>query len=167
MINFYMLKYFTFFALFYNTAFANHIIKIIDGDTIYFTKNNEIIKVRLQCADTPECGKSCGKKGQSQYINNIDIGFESYNFTKNWLMQHSKQIDIHCKNKDKYNRSVCYVIADNQNLNHLLIQEGYAVADKKYCNKEELQMMEVAKQNKKGLWALGWVEMPSEFRHKK
>ena len=162
-----MLKYLLLGFLFYNTAFANDInIRIVDGDTIYFAENNETLKVRLQCADAPECGKSCGKKGKSQYIKDIDIGYESYKFTGEWFVKNAKSIIINCKNKDKYGRNVCYLNAGNENLSHELIKNGYAFADKRYCNKEELQMMEKAKQNKKGLWALGWNEMPAEARNK-
>lgn len=162
-----MLKYFAFFALFCNTAFANPIVKIVDGDTVYFTENNETIKVRLACADAFECGSSCGKRGKSQFHGVLDLGFESYNFTRNWMLLHKDNIVIDCKNKDKYGRSVCYVLSNGENLNHLLIQEGYAFASKSYCNKEELKMMELAKQNKKGLWALGELEDPAIARHKK
>lgn len=162
-----MLKYFVFFALLCNTAFANPIVKIIDGDTIYFTENNETIKVRLQCADAFECGKSCGKRGRSQFYGAIDLGFESYNFTRNWMLLHKGNINIECKNKDKYGRSVCYVLSNGENLNHLLIENGYAVASKSYCKKDEMAMMERAKQDKKGLWSLGELENPADARKKK
>jgi endonuclease YncB( thermonuclease family) len=162
-----MLKYFFILILFCNNAFANPVVKIVDGDTVYFTQNNKTIKVRLQCADTPECGKSCKKRGKSQYIGNIDIGYLSYQFTKQWLQQNLQHITIKCKTKDKYSRSVCYVIANNNTLNYELIKKGYAYADPKYCNKSEKQMMYISQRSKQGLWGLGWTEMPSSFRHKK
>lgn len=112
-----MLKYFFVFLLVCQNVFANPVIKVIDGDTIYiyFTENNETIKVRLQCADAPECGKSYGKKGKSQYIGDIDIGYESYKFTGEWFVKNAKKITLECKKKDKYGRSVCYVVANDGN----------------------------------------------------
>lgn len=168
-----MLKYFILWVLFCNTAFANPIVKkIIDGDTLDVVINtatidNLIVRIRFKCSDTPECGEKCNKAGHSQYIGKIDIGEKSSEFTKNWLARHNYKIQLKCEKLGQYNRPECYIVANNENLNHLLIQEGYAVASEGYCNKEELQMMEFAKQNKKGLWALEWTEMPSKFRHKK
>jgi len=96
----------------------------------------------------------------------VKFDTKSYHFINQWFEDHkNNQINVHCHRKSQK----CIIIAINETwlddvLHFDLLLKGYAVANGKYCTDQEMYMMQKAQQEKRGLWALGWNETPSEFR---
>jgi endonuclease YncB( thermonuclease family) len=132
--------------------------KIIDGDTIHVVTKHGNIKVRLECVDAPESNFY----GNAQYYNGINIGDLPKKYLEEILFE--KQIFFLCDGKS-YNRKVCEVLYENQNVSNMIIQNGYGYVDKKYCTQEQIQMQEKAISKKIGLWKLGKWENPHVFRN--
>ena len=135
--------------------------KVIDGDTIKINKK----KIRLFGIDAPEREQICKKK----YVN-----FLIFNFQKNYkcgekstlaLMKKLKDKEVKCvleKNQDKYKRNIgtCYI--NNQDINKWLVNNGYAIAYKRYSKKYVLDE-QYAKKNKLGIWRGAFIE-PEKWR---
>ena len=135
--------------------------KVIDGDTIKIDEK----KIRLFGIDAPEKEQICKK---------IYLSFLIFNFQKNYkcgekttlaLSKKLKKEKIKCilrDNKDRYKRNIgiCYI--KNQDINEWLVNNGYAIAYKKYSKKYVLNE-QYAKKNKLGIWKGTFVE-PEKWR---
>lgn len=128
-----------------------YVIKIADGDTATCLTDGDKkqIKIRFAQIDAPESKQDFGnrsKQALSDYIFN-------------------KHINLKVHENDRYGRSVAEVYIGGVNVNKLMVQEGYAWAYKEY-NKdlEYLQLQEVAKVQKKGLWSHKNPIYPQDFR---
>jgi micrococcal nuclease len=112
------------------------VTKIIDGDTI-IVQGGETI--RLLGFDCDERGKSC-YMGAKERIEELILG---------------KSVILESENEDKdiYGRSLRYVFLDGENIDELMVREGYCVArfpeDSKY-KKEIVEAEEFAILNKVG-----------------
>ena len=121
-------------------AKADAKVKVIDGDSLIL--NNQ--EIRLSGIDAPEYKQTCFDAQKKEYA----CGIFSLKALKNLVHD-----DIKCKTvtKDKYKRfvSVCY--SQGVNINQKMVEEGWAVAYKRYTdayNRAEMQ----AKKAKKGIW---------------
>ena len=135
--------------------------KVIDGDTIKIDEK----KIRLFGIDAPEKEQICKK---------IYLSFLIFNFQKDYkcgekatlaLLNKLKDKKVKCiikENKDRYKRNIgiCYV--KNQDINKWLVNNGYAIAYKKYSKKYVLNE-KYAKENKLGIWRGTFVE-PEKWR---
>lgn len=139
--------------------------KVVDGDTLYFKKDNsrKVVKCRIEYIDTPEsminkklkkdiklCGgavkekdmKAAGKSATRAAKRVLEIG-ERYNYS--------------VSGKDRYGRSICVVqLKDGETFNETMLKEGYAVAFRHYMTwSEKIHYVSVekkAQQLHKGLW---------------
>ena len=138
------------------------IAKVIDGDTIRINKK----KIRFFGIDAPEKKQKCQKPW-------ITISFLTFN--KEYLcgefftMKLEKKINnkfITCEwiNKDKYKRYIAECFKNKKNINAWMVENGYALAYRKYSKKFVTQE-NIAKKEKLGLW-IGSFEMPWEWRKK-
>lgn len=128
--------------------------KCADGDTARFIINNEEKKVRLLAIDTMEVNsddeniKALGKKASDYTCNALKNASEIY-----------LEYDGNSDKEDKYGRVLAFVHVDGVLLEKKLIEEGlarvyYIYGD--YAHVDELRKVEeVAKQEKKGIWAEG------------
>jgi len=82
------------------------------------------------------------------------------------LLQENDVVDLIISTKDRYGRLVAYIYKQGVNINYDALQNGYGVAYKQYCNKQEIAMETDAKQNKIGLWQYGEYQNPADFRRK-
>ena len=135
--------------------------KVVDGDTI---KINEK-KIRLFGIDAPEKNQICKK---------IYLSFLIFDFQKDYkcgekstlaLLNKLKDKKVKCflkKNKNRYKRNIgiCYV--KNQDINKWLVNNGYAIAYKKYSKKYVLNE-QYAKKNQLGIWRGTFLE-PEKWR---
>ena len=122
--------------------------KCVDGDTAWFSLNDEVIKVRFLAIDTPES------------TNKIEpFGKEASDFTCS-LLTNAKKIEIeyddNSEKLDKYDRHLAWIFVDDKLLHDLIIQKGlgevkYLYGDYKYTS--ILQTSELlAKTQKLGIW---------------
>jgi len=116
------------------------VVVVSDGDTISILDDEmKATKIRLYGIDTPERKQSFGTQAK-KFTSKLCFG---------------KNVSVKVHNKDRYGRTVGTVILpDGTNLNHLLVQNGFAWWYRYYAkNDKELEKLESeAKENKKGLW---------------
>ena len=157
-----------FFFLTYNDVKSQEpkiisgIAKVIDGDTIKIEKN----KIRLFGIDAPESKQVCKKIWLSISFLSFNKDYPCGEISTNKLKIKINNRFIVCKsqNKDRYNRLIAECYKDKININRWMVQNGYAVAYKKY-SKKFIAQENLAKREKLGLWA-GTFEMPWEWRKK-
>lgn len=92
----------------------------IDGDTIRGIVNGEKVKIRLILVDTPETKHpTLGKQ---------PFGEEAKQFTIRRVSQAKRvEVEFHgTSSKDRYGRYIGHVFVSGQNLNRLLLKNGYA-----------------------------------------
>ncbi len=124
--------------------------KIVDGDTIYLNKNDEIIKVRLIGINTPETVDP--RKSVECY------GIEAKNYLSSLLS--NKWVDMETDPTqdlyDRYGRLLGYVWIDGKNINLEMIQQGYAYEytyKLPYKYQDQFKVAETSARNaQKGLW---------------
>lgn len=113
-----------------------YVKRVIDADTIVLEND---IKVRLKGINAPE-------KGMIYYE-------ESVNFLKDLI--ENKSVKIKHYGQDKYNRYLGYVFLGNENINEILLMNGYAhlyyyEVDKYYNSLKNSEGF--ARQNNLGIW---------------
>lgn len=133
------------------------VIGISDGDTItVLTESNTQLKVRLASIDAPERSQDFGMKSR-QYLANQIFG---------------KTITIKTRGLDKYQRTFGIIFLEDQDINELMINHGYAWFYRRYINAQPQEEYfrydaaeESAKSQKLGLWEAPNPIPPWEYRH--
>lgn len=132
----------------YASKFEVELHKCVDGDTAWFTYEDQTIKTRFLGIDTPE---STNKKEK--------YGKEASVFTCE-LLQNTNLIELEYDDKsdevDKYNRKLVWVFVDDLLLQELILKEGlaevkYIYGDYKYLN-ELYSAEKYAKKNNLNMW---------------
>jgi len=137
------------------------LIRIVDGDTLYFKTNNKKVKCRIEYIDTPE---SRNNKKNKRDINDcrgitakgMTSAGKSATRAAKRILTLKKQYFYIVHGKDRYGRSICVVELDDTTFNEQMILNGYAVPYRQYMNKTELKyydmLLNKAKIKKVGLW---------------
>lgn len=127
--------------------------KIIDGDTININKK----KIRLHGIDAPESKQKCffDKK-------KWDCGKNSTLYLRKLISK--KIVTCNVNGKDKYNRFIAVCFVDKNNINRMIVKNGWAIAYR-YYSKDYINEEFLAKINKLGIWK-GSFEEPYYFRKK-
>ena len=127
--------------------------RVIDGDTIYIGET----KIRLHGIDAPEKNQKC-------FFHNKDweCGKRSTLYLKKIISNHNVMCET--RNKDSYKRyiGICYI--NDENINKLIVRNGWAIAYK-YYSKDFIKDELIAKKNKLGIWK-GSFQEPYLFRKK-
>jgi micrococcal nuclease len=128
------------------------VVSIADGDTFTMVVNKQQIKIRLHGIDCPE-------KGQ-------DFSQAAKEFLSDYVFD--KVVSVRTKSKDRYRRVIGIVTVDGKNVNEKLLEAGLAWHYKKYDkNPAWAQLEEIARKNKRGLWAHPSAVPPWEWRKRK
>ncbi len=119
--------------------FSAKVMEVVDGDTIILWHNNRKEKVQLN-------GIACPDKRQ-QY------GGQAKRFTS--FMISGRDVTVRVVGKDQDGGTIGDVILqDGQELNRELVKEGLAWWDRKQSTNQGLgQLEEIAKAERRGLWA--------------
>ena len=136
---------------YHNKTFT--VVKVVDGDTLDVDVPDgkyKTTRIRLLGVDTPETKKP---NAPVMYF-----GPEAFEYTKK--VTRSKKvtvlIDTVSDERDRYGRLLGYIkLGDGRILNEVLVEEGYAYADLRFKHSDfekYRDLMEKAKQQKKGLW---------------
>jgi len=109
-----------------------------DGDTIEVLVAKKLYRIRLDGIDCPEMKQPYGAKAKA-FASALVFG---------------KMVNVHIKNKDRYNRHVGIVyLPDGKNLNRELVKAGLAWHYKAYSKDKDLASLEQqARKRKLGLW---------------
>jgi micrococcal nuclease len=135
------------------------IIKIIDGDTVYFQANNYdgYKKLRLVGIDAPEIKQPFGLKSRQCLANLIN----------------NKLVQIITFGEDHYKRTLAKIIIEKIDINLAMIKNGCAWFYRRYKNTLDMddqvmydQAEIFAIENKKGLFSNHEVEAPWVWRKK-
>lgn len=132
------------------TALESQVIRVVDGDTIIVALNQKPETIRFIGINTPE---TVAPNRPVQCY-----GPEASARTKELLTNKIVRLerDLSQDDRDQYKRLLRYVFLEEENINRLLVQEGYA---KEYTYKIPYQYQKefraeqkTAKKNKRGLW---------------
>ncbi len=130
------------FILFINQVFAyditGKVIKIVDGDTFDVLDANHVThRIRPDGIDAPERGQPFGKKS-TQMLAALIAG---------------KTVTNTCTKKDRYNRDICVVWLDGEDINRKMVERGGAWVYRKYYKDGDYYEAEnKARKNHRGLW---------------
>lgn len=131
--------------------FTGKVIGVSDGDTITVLHQGHPEKIRLEGIDCPEKAQAFGQRAK-QFTSDLAFG---------------KVVTVRgVETRDRYGRILGNVILpDGQNLNHQLLQAGFAWWYRKYSHDLQLEHMESeARKAKHGLWADPYPIPPWEWR---
>ena len=137
-----MKRYFIFIILFYSGApFALpelEIIRVIDGDTVIGKSNNSEIKIRLSEIDAPEMDQVFGLVSKECLSD---------------LIRETNDLRFKSNGKDRYGRSLGWLVTDDKNLNYEMVKQGCAwVYDRYVIDKKIYSLQNGARLKKIGLW---------------
>jgi endonuclease YncB( thermonuclease family) len=132
------------------------VVSVTDGDTITVLHGDRQVKIRLYGIDTPEKSQDFGQKAKDLTS----------------ALVAGRSVEVEQKDVDRYGRVVGLVKVDGQNLNELIILNGFAWVYRQYCKErfcsDWLKLEETAQQQKKGMWSDPNIIPPWEWRqHKK
>jgi len=142
-----------------SSTFDGKIIKIIDGDTVYFQANNVdgYKKIRLVGIDAPAMKQAFGYQSRQCLANLIN----------------NKLVQIISFGKDRYERILAKILIEKIDINLSMIKNGCAWFYRKYKNTLDIddqvmydQAEIFAIENKKGLFSSQEAEPPWDWRKK-
>lgn len=118
------------------------VVKVMDGDTLGLrTRERGFIKIRLYGIDAPEHGQAYGNRAKQALS----------------LLALKKTVSVVVKYTDQYKRLVGIVLADGQNINEQMVQNGYAWVYRWFCQEPEksrwLELEKEARIARRGLWS--------------
>lgn len=138
-------------VLFSGLAHGHPVIGISDGDTLTVLMDQKPVKVRLSDIDAPEKRQGYGERAK-QVLS--DLCFE-------------KDATLDIRTTDRYGRIVARVTCAGIDVNHALVERGFAWHYVRYSRDVALAITEAhAKAAKRGLWADPAPIPPWDFRHR-
>ena len=128
------------------------LVKTVDGDTAKFKMDGEQVTVRFLGINT--------KETVHPEIGEEEWGKEASDFTKEKLENATKvelEFDKVADKKDKYDRYLAWILIDEELLQNLLVQNGFAETYMFQNNYKYAGMLqeseELAKESKLGIWS--------------
>jgi endonuclease YncB( thermonuclease family) len=128
----------------------NKILKVVDGDTITYCKDNKKQRGRLSDIDAPELKQ--------------EFGVTSKNFLSSLLS--NQVVTITKDGVDYYKRNLITLEIAGENINKIMVSHGYAWSYSRSNNNEIFGLELVARENNLGLWSNPEVISPKQFRNK-
>lgn len=138
--------------------FTGTVVKVVDGDTVHLiNQSGTKLKIRLMGIDAPEMKQKGGKASRDYLASLVD----------------GKNAVADCSTKDKYQRWVCKILVNGQDMNLKMVQDGHAWHYKQYQSEQSAsdrnsysKAEEAAASRREGLWH-GDPMPPWEFRKSK
>jgi len=126
------------------------VVGVSDGDSLtLLTAKKEQLKIRMDGIDAPEMGQDFGNKSKQALSSKV----------------FGKRVKVESKGRDKYDRTIGRVFVDGVNINHWMVEKGWAWQYVKYDKSAKLKKaQEAAKQQKLGIWRQANVIAPWEYR---
>jgi len=146
----------------YNTKYNIEIIRVIDGDTISVKlPNGAIDTIRFLGIDTPELYEENNHENEYRNIVNISCLTTYANIAKKFVENIVVQADCYilfdekAGVKDPYQRWLCYVYVNTEDINVKLLENGLArVYISETFEKKDyyIELQNIAINNNSGLW---------------
>jgi len=129
--------------------------RIIDGDTIELAGR----RIRLHGIDAPEMKQTCTREGKEWLCGQEAIWALARIIEEHWVTCQQKDVD-------RYKRivAVCYMAEGQIDINGLMVEQGWALAYRKY-SEDYVGQEEGAKASRAGIWA-GEFMPPWEWRRR-
>ena len=137
-----------------NAQTASGAARAVDGDTLELAGK----RVRLFGIDAPESDQTCQKDGTSWACGKMATEQLS-------ALLKGQNVDCQGSGVDQYGRMLAVCTAGPEQLNEVMVEQGWAVAYRQYSNDyvpAELR----AKNNHLGMWSSTFM-LPSDYRHSK
>lgn len=138
---------------------------VVDGDTIDVgvpDGDKAQTRIRLWGVDTPE---TAGSPGGEQYF-----GPEASAFTKSTVLNKPVRLELVREDtRGKYGRLLAYVFVDGVMLNEVLLEKGYAYADRRFPHPWRERFVQLEKRAQKqgtGLWQEVTIDKMPEWRRR-
>jgi len=132
------------------------VISTGDGDTLRINHDGQNITIRLACLDSPETNQPGGREAAARLAQ---------------LLPNGQTVQVRTVDTDRYGREVAEVYANNQLINLMLVEEGYAVVYDQYINHCAanrdwyLEAERRAIAARRNFWAQADPVMPWDWRH--
>lgn len=137
---------------------------VTDGDTLHVTMNGKEEKVRILYIDTPEKygGSKLEKDAKKAGISadkEQELGKLSSGYAAKFFHQGDK-VNVTSDKKDQYGRMLGTVSKNGVDYSTQIIKDGYSCIYKKAKYPKELDnVLQEAKESKKGLWSVDFEVM--------
>lgn len=128
--------------------------RAVDGDTLELSGK----RIRLYGIDAPESDQTCEKEGTSWACGQVATQQLS-------ALVEGQQVECRGSGVDQYGRMLAVCTAGPEQLNEVMVEQGWAVAYRQYSDNytgAELR----AKSNHLGIWSSNFM-LPSDYRHSK
>lgn len=141
---------FCLFSGFRPAAFSGTVVKVADGDSFTVVHDGIPERIRLFGIDCPE-------KEQAYSV-------AARLFTAERIKD--KSVRIVPVTRDRYGRTIAWVMVEGINLNYELVRSGYAWHYKRYLDDPEFERLEAeARSRRIGLWADSAAVPPWVYRN--
>jgi len=132
-----------------NLSGPYEVVKVVDGDTIDVNIDGTTEKVRMIGIDTPE-------SVHNDPLKNTEEGTFVSEYMKAYLQGKSVYLEFDVGVRDKYDRLLAYVYLEDEMLNKMLLELGYARVmtiqpNVKYCD-DFIKAQWQAKDTNQGFW---------------
>lgn len=125
------------------------VIRVYDGDTLWATRMEERIKVRLQGIDAPESDQKRGKEARD-FLAGMVLG---------------KEVELEGAGKDRYGRMVAKVKCEGKDVNMEMVKAGMAWRYAEYDKEGVYEAAEgEARRERRGVWQDADPVKPGEWR---
>jgi len=125
------------------------VVGVTDGDTVTVLVSGKEVRVRLAEIDAPERGQAFGQRAKQALIARV----------------FGKTVRVETTGHDRYGRTLGTIYLGTENINHWLVQEGWAWRYDRYSRSEELLRLHgEARREQRGLWADKEPVRPWEWR---
>ena len=131
-------------------AWSGKVLSVSDGDTLKVLHKGKLEKIRLYGIDAPQKKQSFGKKA-GEFASSFVIG---------------ENVEVERKGTGRYGRIEALVSVNGENINQLMIINGYAWVNRQHCTEkfcnDWIKMEDAARQEKKGMWSEQNIASPKE-----
>ena len=131
--------------------------RYVDGDTLHFKRDAEVVKVRIAGFDAPERGQPFGRVATAKLQELTQAG-----------------ADCDCFKKDRYGRSVCRVRVDGVNVATTMLQHGLGCIDPRFVGEDSqkdrqanAEALRAAQAARRGMWSDDAPMCGKEYRDSK
>ena len=128
--------------------------RAVDGDTLEVAGR----RVRLFGIDAPESDQTCQKEGTSWACGHVATEQLS-------ALVEGQRVECSGTGVDQYGRMLAVCTAGQEQLNEVMVEQGWAVAYRQYSN-DYIAAEQRAKSYRLGIWSSTFM-LPSDYRHSK
>lgn len=128
--------------------------RAVDGDTLEVASK----RVRLFGIDAPESDQTCQRDGESWACGQAATQQLA-------ALLEGQPVDCQERGKDQYGRMLAVCTAGPEQLNQVMVEQGWAIAYRQYGDDYTAAELH-AKSNRLGIWSSTFM-LPSDYRHSK